>query len=165
MAQKTAIGTASATAIALCVTIISHWEGMDLTAKHQSIDPPGVITACIGRTNYDDPTLKAGQHFTKAQCEQFLRDDLPKYDAMMRRCIHVAMPPHRYAAIVDFTYNVGGGTLCKSSVAREINAGYPRAGCNGLLAYTKANGRFLPGLRHRREDSFIGERTWCLRED
>jgi lysozyme len=134
---------------------------MDLRAKHQAIDPPGVITACIGRTNYDDPNLKAGDTFTKTQCQELLKQDLLKYDAMLLFCVHVDLPPHRHAALLSFVYNVGQGALCRSSVAHEINAGHVQAGCGALMRYTRANGKELQGLKNRR----TAERAWCLRED
>lgn len=153
-------GVAGAAA-ALAVAALVQWEGMDLTARHQSIDPPGVITACIGETNYDDPALKAGQKFTPEECKQRLLDDLPKYAAQVDQCIHVEMPPHRRAALISFTYNVGGHALCKSSVSRYINAGDVQRGCNALLLYNKSNGAVRRGLDNRRRF----EREWCLRED
>jgi lysozyme len=154
-------GGVAAAAAALAVVCLTQWEGMDLIAKHFAIDPPGVITACIGRTNYDDPDLRAGQKFTPEQCKQFLLDDLPKYAAQLDRCLKVETPPHRRAALISFTYNVGGGTVCKSSVIRYINQGDVQRGCDALMNYTKANGKYLQGLANRRKF----EREWCLRED
>ena len=148
-------------AAALAVIALVNWEGMDLTAKHQRIDPPGVITACIGQTNYDDPDLRIGQRFSPEECKARLLKDLPKYEAQVDRCVHVPMPPHRRAAIISFTYNVGGGALCKSSVGRLLNTGRVREACDGLLNYTRANGKVLQGLLNRRRF----ERDWCNRED
>jgi lysozyme len=150
-----------AAAAALTVACLCTWEGMDLTAKHQAIDPPGVITACIGQTNYDDPSLKVGQKFTRKECEERLLHDVPKYSKEVDRCVKVDMPPHRRAAITSFTYNVGGATLCRSSVAKELNAGNVQKACDALLRYNRANGKVLRGLDNRRRY----ERDWCLRND
>ena len=62
-------------------------------------------------------------------------------------------------AMLSFTYNVGGGALCKSSVARKINAGDLRGGCDALLLYNRANGVPLRGLTNRR----VAERELCLK--
>jgi lysozyme len=75
------------------------------------------------------------------------------------------MPPHRQAALVSFTYNIGGGNLCKGSVAVEFNAGHVKAGCTNMLNYVKAAGKTLRGLVNRRSNGMWGERAWCLRED
>ncbi len=158
MANKTQKGAAAAV---LAVACLCTWEGMDLVAKHQAIDPPGVITACIGETNYDRPDLREGQRFTEEECKQRLLEDMPKYAASVDKCIHVDMPPHRRAAMISFAYNVGGGTLCKSSIARHLNAGRVQEGCDALMLYDRANGVVLQGLKNRREY----ERGWCLRTD
>ena len=162
----TIVGT-TATVVALTATLLIHWEGTDLTAKHNSFDPRGVITVCNGRTNYDDPKLKAGMKFTADQCRGFLEQDIPKYEAMLETCVPNAndMPPHRHAAFLSFTYNLGQGTVCKSSAVRYLNAGEIVAACNAMTLYDKANGVVLQGLKNRRTDRFWGERTWCLRND
>lgn len=148
-------------AAALAAACLMQWEGMDLTAKHQSIDPPGVITACIGETNYDRKDLKAGDKFTREQCKQRLLEDMPKYAVAVDKCIHVAMPDHRRAALISFAYNLGQRALCKSSVARYLNAGKVRQACDAMLLYNRANRKVLKGLDNRRRF----EREWCLRED
>jgi lysozyme len=160
-------GGLSAAGAALAVLLIPHWEGRDYVAKHFSFDPPGVVTVCNGITNYDRPSLKAGQKFTAKQCDDMLLEALPRYAAEVSRCIpsFPTMPPHRQAALVSFTYNVGAGNLCKGSVAREFNAGNVAAACNAMVAYVKANGKTLKGLVNRRADGMWGERPWCLRED
>jgi lysozyme len=147
--------------IPICATLLCTFEGIAYTATHEHIDPAGVITFCIGRTNMDDASVRVGQHFTKAQCEKYLTEDIPRYNEQMHRCIPKVQPPHREAALTSFTYNVGQGTVCKSSVAREINAGNITAGCNDLLRYDRAAGVVLKGLKRRRE----AERALCLQND
>src|SRR5690349_6351260 len=127
MANKSKQAGAAAT---LAVACLCTWEGMDLVARHQAIDPPGVVTACIGETNYDRKDLKEGQRFTTEECKRRLLEDMPKYAAEVDRCIKVETPPHRRAALISFTYNVGGAALCKSSVARNLNAGRVKEGCD-----------------------------------
>ncbi len=147
---------------ALVVASLVQWEGLTHTAKHERIDPPGVITVCYGMTNYDRP-LKAGQKFTTAECEEFLLRDIPRYADQARNCIPglADLPPHRQAAMVSFVYNVGEGTLCRSSVARYMNKGDITKACQSLMLYTKADGKVLRGLINRRKF----EKAWCLRND
>ena len=158
--QKTPKGKAAI--IALTIPLLVSFEGFRSVAVHERIDPPGVYTVCFGRTNYDDPKIRPGVRYTKAECETFVSADLEeKYLPEVNRCIHVPLPPHRGAAVLDFTYNLGGGALCKSSVARKLNAGDVRGGCNAMLLYDRANGRQLPGLARRRR----AERALCLMEN
>jgi lysozyme len=46
-------------------------------------------------------------------------------------------------------------------VARHLNAGRIKQGCDALLLYNKAGGRVLKGLVNRRAQ----EHEWCLRSD
>src|SRR5450830_1636182 len=103
-----------AAVLAITIPFLGLWEGVDHVARHQRIDPAGVITYCNGLTNFDNPDVRVGEVFSDAQCATLLRGELPRYLRMVDRQITVAMPPHRYAAILSFTYNAGEGTLRKS---------------------------------------------------
>ena len=155
-APKT-IGSKAPAWLAVCVVFVAGFEGLFTKAYK---DPVGVTTICYGITNHDRP-VKMGDQYSKEECIQFLKDDLIKYKRMVDNCIKVEMPPHRTAAMVSFTYNVGQGALCKSSVARKINAGNVKGGCDALLLYNKAGGRVFRGLERRR----AAERQLCLRSD
>lgn len=143
--------------LGIALTSVAAFEGL---YTHAYKDPIGVTTICYGVTNHDRP-VKMGDHYTVAECKDMLADDLQKYKLMVDKCIHVAMPPHRTAAMVSFVYNVGQGNLCKSSVARKLNAGDVKGGCDALMAWNKAGGRVLKGLTTRR----ALERKDCLRSD
>lgn len=147
--------------LAIIVPFLGAWEGIDHVARHQAIDPGGIITYCNGLTNYDNPNIKEGEIFSDAQCAKLLSGELPRYAAMVDRQIHVSMPPHRYSSILSFTYNEGEGTLHRSSIRTDMNAGRTTQACNDLLKYDIANGKVLVGLENRRK----AERGYCLRED
>lgn len=153
--------TAQAVAV-LAAAFIGGWEGYAPVAVHNSFDPRNVITIGHGLTNYDLPGLKAGQKCGKeVDCATLFQKAMGKYDTELLRHVHVAMPPHRHAAMISFVYNVGEGNLARSSVVRYLNAGQTTKACNALLQWTKANGRVLKGLVNRRK----AEREWCLRHD
>lgn len=163
--HKAALGAAT---LACTTALIAHWEGVDLVAKHNSFDPAGVITVCHGYTNLDDPTLKSGQRFTRAQCEELLKKVIPEYAYPISKCLkHFAeYGPHRQASLISFSYNLGPGRVCNTSVGRRLNAGDIPGGCWAMTGYVKAAGRVLPGLVNRRyKDSFWGEYEWCMRND
>ena len=142
--------------LAVAIPLITNFEGMALRPYR---DVVGVPTVCVGATAADGVDLH--RSYTKAECEAMLAADLPKYEEQVEKCVVVPMPPHRHAAILSFTYNVGGSALCRSSVARYLNAGNVTAGCNALLEYDHAGGRVIKGLTTRR----IKERQLCLMED
>jgi lysozyme len=149
---------------------IPHWEGGNQKVQraiHQSFDPKGVVTVCHGHTNLDDPNLKVGDVYTAVMCTQVLAADLPKYNAEMTSCLpkDFMVSDHEHVAMLSFTYNVGEGNFCNSSVGREFRAGHREAACRNMGKFVRANGVVLKGLQNRRYDQFWGEIEWCLRED
>lgn len=146
-----------AAVLLVATPFIAGFEGLRTTAWHDPIDPKGVNTVCYGHIE----GVQVGDTYTRVQCQKMLEKDLPRYMAMVDRCIHVYMPPQRYAAVLSFTYNLGPGALCKSSVARYINAGDYKRGCDAMLLYNKSTGVVRKGLVRRRE----AERTLCLIPD
>jgi lysozyme len=71
------------------------------------------------------------------------------------------MPPHREAAILSFTFNLGPGPICTGAVGRYLNAGDVTRACDAMRAYVYASGKRIAGLVRRREI----ERELCLRND
>lgn len=169
--QKIAGGAVglSAGALALAAVFIPHWEGMDLTVRQQSIDRPGVYTVCHGITNLDPEYawIRPGMKFTEAQCAEAFQKVLPTYIEPLGKCIdnYYAMPPHRQISFLSAAYNLGTGTICRSTAVRLVNEGKTTAGCKALGAFVKANGVVLKGLENRRFDPKWGEIAWCMRED
>ncbi|WP_342711496.1 glycoside hydrolase family protein [Bradyrhizobium sp. B124] len=167
VARKRVVGL-SAAAAALAGVLISHWEGMNLVAKHLPFDPPGVITVCGGITNYDWPWLKVGDVYTKAQCQEALSTVGQRYASdVATECLPElsTYPPHRQASIASFAVNLGKGKICGTSIGRDLREGRVKQACDAMVKYVNANGTFLQGLYNRRTDAMWGERPWCLRED
>ena len=136
-----------ATYVVIAAALIAPLEGMDRVARHQNIDPLGVITWCYGRTNFDDPTVKAGTRFNKDQCDEFLQEDIPRYYAPVEKCIHVKLTEHEKAALTSANYNTGA--VCKSPMVAAFNRG--EDGCNYFQGWrVHSNGKYLQGLANRR---------------
>lgn len=149
---------------------LPHWEGAvkaKQVAVHQSFDPKGVVTVCSGHTNLDDPKLKEGDVYTAAMCRDAMSLDLKRYNAQLASCLpkDFMVGDHQHVAMLSFTYNVGRGNFCNSSVGKEFRAGHREAACNNMGRFTRAAGVELKGLKNRRYDSFWGEINWCMRDD
>ena len=147
--------------LTLALTLVAGFEGF---ARKPYVDRVGTgqpETWCYGETKADGPPPPYSRVFTKAECQALLGARLPAYDDMVHSCIKVPLPPHREAALVSFTYNLGPRALCRSAVARRLNAGDVAGGCLAMLAYDHARGRRLPGLTSRRQ----AEYKLCLRND
>lgn len=150
--------------VGICAAFLMVREGYAPVAKHERIDPAGVITWCFGRTNYVDPNVKIGTRFSQEDCKQELIDDLMnRYGPPIQACIpqFVTYGPHRQAALVSAGYNLGASRICNSKIGTRLRAGDVKGGCQALLAYNRANGVVLRGLQLRRQ----AEYEMCLRED
>jgi lysozyme len=94
-----AVGFAGA--IAIATPFLVGWEGFEPVARHDPIDPAGVITVCNGITNYDLPGLKPGMKFTKDECGKLLATHLPRYAAPIDKCVKVDISDHTRAALIQ----------------------------------------------------------------
>lgn len=152
--KKVTAGIAGLTvAGSLAVQTVGGFEGLRLAAYR---DVVGVWTACYGETK----GIRPGMKFSKATCDNLLVDSLIEHEKGMRRCMKQPdrVPEKSYVAFVSFTYNVGIGAFCGSTLARKLNAGDLRGACNELPRWNRAGGRVVKGLVNRRAD----ERSMCL---
>jgi lysozyme len=149
-----------AAVLAIAIPLVGNYEGLFL---HPYRDVVGVKTVCYGATAADHVDLS--RSYTKAECDKMLGDDLPKYDAMIQKCLtkeaYNALPPHRHAALVSFVYNLGPGSVCSGGVGRDLNRGNVSAACHDMLAYDHAGGRRIKGLTIRRQSEY----KLCMEND
>jgi len=137
----------SAGAFVLLVGGLTLWEG-DVRATYD--DVAMIATSCIGHTG---PGVERGRTYTKAECEQFLREDLAEHTATVLRCVNVPISEKTYASFVMTSFNIGASRFCNSSALRKFNAGDYYGGCD-FTAWSKAriNGELkeVRGLMNRR---------------
>jgi lysozyme len=138
--------------LTVALGLVQAWEGYN--PKVYS-DPIGIPTSCYGHTG---PENWWGRHFTRSECKALLDGDIGNAYAGVLNCVHRPMPDGLAAALTDFTYNAGQGTLCRSSMARKANAGDFRGSCRALGKYVYAGGQRLSGLVRRR----AAEMRLCL---
>jgi lysozyme len=141
-----------AAALLLAAPIVMYFEGKRNEAYYDNLPSVGLITACYGHT---DKSLKITDKFTDAQCKDFLIEDLTEANAGVNACIKAPLTDGQRASLISFTYNVGRGTLCKSTLAKKANAGQPF--CSELSRFVYAGGKVRNGLVKRR----AAERKLC----
>lgn len=149
-----------ATWVGVGIACVGTYEGYSGRVYRDSV---GVLTICYGQTAAVGADFS--KTYTKAQCQDMLGKDLPKYDAPLKRClkpeVYNALPAHRHAALVSLSYNIGGVAVCRSSVVRALNADRVREACDDFMRFDRAGGRVLQGLVNRRRS----ERQLCLQEN
>lgn len=154
MSSRTRIASAlAAAAISLAAPCVAYYEGM---VPHTYADPVGIPTICYGHTGAD---VTPGLTATPADCNKLLQGDLSTAFAAVTNCISADLTPHEAAAMVSFTYSVGGNALCASTLAKMANAGAePIVWCHQLLRWTHVKrlgvAVELPGLVARRSSEY-----------
>lgn len=125
------------------IAAIKKFEGVRLTAYQ---DVKGVWTIGYGHTK----DVKKGDQITQYQAEQFLRDDLQKFEAVANKCANLNTQG-RYDAVVDFIYNCGPANFNSSTLKKYIES--RRATWEiqeQFLRWVNASGKKLGGLVSRR---------------
>ncbi|CAH0445376.1 lysozyme [Ralstonia pseudosolanacearum] len=136
------------------IELAKRFEGFHRVPKadpmraHPYVCPAGYLT--IGYGHLCDP---AHPPITQAQAEAYLAADLvTALNATLRCCPVLATEPEgRFAAIVDFTFNLGAGRLQTSTLRRRINQRDWIAAAAELRRWVYGGGKVLPGLLARRE--------------
>jgi GH24 family phage-related lysozyme (muramidase) len=152
-ASKRAIGgiAGSAAAIAAAAAFIGAWEGKENTAYQDIV---GVWTVCYGETK----GVRPGDTYSDAECSEMLEEEIVAYEKGLDRCLTADVPIGAKIAFVSWTYNVGVGAACRSTLVRKANAGDLVGACNELPRWNRAGGKVIRGLTNRR----ISEREMCL---
>ena len=125
------------------LSLIKRFEGCRLTAYQDSV---GVWTIGYGHTS----GVRKGQTITQAQAEEYLRQDLRKFEGYVNNPAYVPqtaqLNQNQFDALVSFAFNCGQGnlkTLCSGGrTLAQIAAAMPK--------YCKAGGKTLQGLVKRR---------------
>lgn len=141
----------SGLALSAAVAFVGDWEGLRTRAYQ---DVVGVWTICYGQTTGVTPD----QHRSKAECDAMLARDIASYEAALDRCLKVDVPLGMKIALVSWTYNVGAGAACASTLMRKANAGDLAGACAELPRWNRAGGRVWRGLTNRR----LSEQQMCL---
>lgn len=117
---------------------------------HAYKDPVGIWTIGFGET----AGVKPGQTTTPIRAMVQMLDSANAIAKGMVACIHVPIAQHEFDAYLSFTYNVGAGAFCRSTLAKKLNEGKYEEACAELKKWVYAGGRVLPGLANRREQEY-----------
>ena len=110
--------------------------------------PANVLTIGYGTTG---SKVRQGMQITESEAEQFLREDVEKFEQAVKRLVKVELNDNEFSALVSFAYNCGEGNLASSSALKRLNQG-DKAGCvEALQWWNKGGGKVLPGLVKRRK--------------
>lgn len=150
---------AAASAVEIAAALCRRFEGF---YSSPYLCPAGVPTIGYGATHYLDGrrVLMTDPPISKEAAERLLLRmiETTYLPAVVKHCPGIVREsPGRQAAIIDFTFNLGGGNLGASTLRRRINAGEWDAVPSELAKWVYAGGRVLRGLvvRRRAESDLV----------
>lgn len=133
------------------VDLAKRFEGLRLDAYY---DPVGFPTQGYGhllsRETFAD--LSRWPRIEQKQADDWLEFDLDRAARAVRRLITVPLTRGQYAALIDFTFNIGSGNLEISTLRRVINRGDYDEAPQQFMRWVYAGGIRLAGLVRRRAE-------------
>ena len=92
------------------------------------------------------------RQFTIQEADAILAKDLERFVRGVSKYCPVITSQGQLDALVSFSFNLGLGTLQRSTLRQKHNRGDFEGAANEFLKYTKAGGKVLKGLVTRRKD-------------
>lgn len=150
MKQKLVISAATAAAIYIAAPIIELVEGVEYKPY---MDIAGIPTVCSGITG---PDVVWGKKYSTRECRNLLEKHIQIHGKHVQDAVTYPIAPETRAALISFSYNVGGSAMRKSTAVKLINQGKIEQGCKALGMWNKItkNGKkvVVKGLVNRRNE-------------
>jgi lysozyme len=144
------------------IKMITHHEGLRFKPYRC---PAKLWTIGVGHVLYPDqgkiPLVERDNYqlrpednrtFTQEEVNNILRADLTRFEQGVAKFITVPLTQGMFDALVSFSFNVGLGTLQRSTLRTKLNRGDKEGAAEELLKYCMAGGKILKGLQNRRID-------------
>lgn len=94
--------------------------------------------------------------FTMEEVNVILAKDLERFErGVLKYCPNAGTRQGWMDALVSFSFNVGLGTLQRSTLRQRHNRGDVEGTASEFLKYCKAGGKILKGLENRRKDERV----------
>ena len=90
--------------------------------------------------------------WTKDEVDAILKADLARFEKGVATYCTVPLTQGMFDALVSFSFNVGLGTLQRSTLRSKLNRGDKLGAADELLKYCLGGGKILKGLQNRRID-------------
>jgi lysozyme len=127
------------------LALIKRFEGLRLQAYHDIV---GVLTIGYGHTG---PDVAEDMVINASDAETLLRQDTLKFENGVEKSVKVPLTQGQFDALVSFSYNVGLGSLRKSTLLKKLNAGDYQGASREFERWNRAGGKVVLGLVVRRK--------------
>lgn len=126
------------------IDLIKHFEGCKLEAYRCSAN---VWTHGYGHVKH----VQEGDKVTQDEAEDNLILDISMVETHMTRLIHVPLAQHEWDSIVSWCFNLGCGSLRRSTMLNVLNSGDLEGVTKELIRWDNVNGKPSKGLTRRRK--------------
>ena len=89
---------------------------------------------------------------TEEEVNGILRSDLDRFERGVEKFCPVVLTQGQFDCLVSFSFNVGLGTLQRSTLRQKLLRGDKEGAAEELMKYCMAGGKVLKGLLTRRSD-------------
>jgi lysozyme len=147
---------------AKAVKMIQHHEGVRqkpyrCPAKLWTVGVGHVLYPEQGKLKIDERDgfalkIEDFRVFSMEEVDAILRTDLDRFERGVEKFCPVPLTQGQFDALVSFSFNVGLGTLQRSTLRQKVLRGDMEGASEELLKYCMAGGKVLKGLLNRRKD-------------
>ena len=144
------------------IHMIKHHEGVrqnpyKCPAKLWTVGVGHVMFPEQGKLKIDQrdafvPPPEAMRKYSMEEVDGILRGDLDRFERGVERFCPVPLTQGMFDGLVSFSFNVGLGTLQRSTLRQKLLRGDKEGAAQELLKYCMAGGKILKGLQKRRID-------------
>jgi len=145
-----------------CLHMIRHHEGVrqnpyKCPAKLWTVGVGHVMFPEQGKLKIDQrdafvPPAEAMRKYSMEEVDGILRADLQRFERGVHTYCPVDLTQGMFDGLVSFSFNVGLGTLQRSTLRQKLLRGDKEGAAEELLKYCMAGGKILKGLQKRRID-------------
>ena len=137
-------------------------EGLNLIKQFEGVRnrpyrcPANLWTVGVGHLIGDGKSLPKSYNrtFTAEEINAILIRDLSRFERGIRMYIKVPLRQCEYNSLCSFAFNLGLGTLQRSTLRQKINRGDKEGAAKEILKYCRAGGKIVKGLQRRREAEY-----------
>ena len=142
--------------------MLKHHEGV----RYKPYQCPALLwTIGVGHVLYTEQAkLPMGQRkayplrpednriWSKEEVDSILAKDVERFERGVERFVPVKLTQSEFDCLVSFSFNLGLGTLQRSTIRQALLRGDKVTAMQSLRKYNKAGGKVLKGLDNRRKD-------------
>jgi len=144
------------------IRVIKHHEGVRQTpyrcpARLHTVGVGHVLYPDQGKLKIEDRDAyplrpEDNRKFSVEEVDSILAADLQRFERGVEKFVPVLLTQGQFDALVSFSFNVGLGTLQRSTLRAKLNRGDKDGAADEFLKYCLGGGKILKGLQNRRID-------------